>query len=110
MTEKKSIRETIAEMSKRIIENIHPQKIILFGSHARGTAGRDSDVDLLVVVPLEGSKRKKAVEIYTLLAGLGLPKDVIVVTPEEIEKYGNVPGTIVKSALDEGKVLYDRAA
>ena len=81
---KKSVQETIEEMKRRIVEEIHPQKIVLFGSYARGTAGPDSDIDLLIVLQTVVSKRKTAVEIYGLLAGMGIPKDVIVVTPEEV--------------------------
>lgn len=100
----------IEEMVRRIVRYCNPHKIILFGSFARGTAGPDSDVDLLVVLPIEGPRRKKVVEIYRLLAGVGLPKDVLIVTPEELEKYRNIAGTIIRPALLEGKVLYERAA
>ena len=57
------VQKKIEEMVQRIVERFHPEKIILFGSHARGTAGPDSDVDLLVVMPVQGSRRKKATEI-----------------------------------------------
>ena len=97
-------------MKRRIVEGVHPQKIILFGSYARGTAGPDSDIDLLIVLRAEGSKRKKAVEIYGLLAGMGIPKDIIIVTPEEVERYRDIPGTIIHPALREGKILYEQAA
>jgi predicted nucleotidyltransferase len=97
-------------MVRRIAAQFHPDKIILFGSHARGDARPDSDVDLLVVMHPNGSKRARAVEIYGLLAGMGVPKDVIVVTPEEFEAYRDAPGTVIRTARQEGKVLYDRAA
>ncbi|MFY4730924.1 nucleotidyltransferase domain-containing protein [Nitrospira sp. BLG_2] len=80
-----TVQAVIAEMVRRIVERFHPERIILFGSHARGTAGPHSDVDLLVVMQPQGPKRRQAVEIYGLLAGMGVPKDVIVVTPEEFE-------------------------
>jgi predicted nucleotidyltransferase len=105
-----SEQEKIQEMVRRIVKGFHPDKIILFGSYARGTAGPDSDVDLLVVMPVSGSKRKQAIEIDIAIAGLGLPKDVIVVTPEEVEDYRDQVGTIIYPALHEGKVLYERAA
>jgi predicted nucleotidyltransferase len=104
------IQETIREMVRRIAAQFHPDKIILFGSHARGEAGLDSDVDLLVVMPAHGSKRERAIEMYGLLAGMGVPKDVIVVTPEEFEAYRDAPGTVIRTARQEGKVLYERAA
>ncbi len=103
-------QQVINEMVRRIVEGFHPERIILFGSHARGTAGPDSDVDLLVVAAVAGAKRKLAVQIYRALAGVGLPKDVVVVTPEEVEKYRDIPGTVICPALREGKVLYERAA
>jgi hypothetical protein len=59
-------------------------------------------------MPVTGSRRRKAVEIDLALAGIGLPKDIIVVTPEELERYREVVGTIIYPALREGKVLYDR--
>jgi predicted nucleotidyltransferase len=102
------VRETIHEMVRRIVVGFSPEKIILFGSHARGNIDTDSDVDLLVVMHVSGSKRKKAAEIDRALYGTGLPKDVIVVTPEEVEKYQNIVGTVIYPALHEGKVLYER--
>ena len=104
-----SAQEKIQEMVRRIVEQFHPEKVILFGSYARGTAGPDSDVDLLVVTPVSGSKRRLTIEIDIAIAGLGLPKDVIVVTPEEVEDYRDQVGTIIYPALHEGKVLYERA-
>ena len=95
-------------MVRRIVERFHPERIILFGSYARGTAGMDSDVDLLVVKPVQGSKRRERVEIGVALQGMGLAKDIIVSTPEELEQFGQVPGTVLCSALREGKVLYER--
>jgi len=103
-------QEKIAQMVRRIVERFHPEKIILFGSHARGTGGPDSDVDLLVVMPVEGSKRAKTVEIGVALHDIRIPKDIIVVTPDEMAKYGDIVGHIIYPALREGKVLYDRAA
>lgn len=105
-----SVQDVIAEMVHRIVSRFNPDKIILFGSHARGQAGPDSDVDLLIVMPSHGSKRERAIEIYGLLAGMGVPKDVIVVTPGEFEAYRDAPGTVIRTARQEGKVLYERAA
>lgn len=102
-------QKKIKKMVRRIVEGFDPEKIILFGSHAKGMAGPDSDADLLVVMKVRGSKRKKAVQIGVKLAGMGLPKDVIVVTPEEVEKYRNIVGTVIYPALREGKILYERS-
>ena len=97
-------------MVRRIVERFNPLKIILFGSYARGNAGPDSDVDLLIVMPVRGSKRKKAVEIGVALHDIKVAKDVIVVTPQEFEWRKDVIGTIVREAVREGKTLYERAA
>ncbi len=105
-----TVQATIAEMVRHIVERFHPERIILFGSHARGTTGQHSDVDLLIVMQPQGSKRRRAVEIHGLLAGMGVPKDVIVVTPEEFEAYRDAPGTVIRTAWQEGKILHDRAA
>jgi predicted nucleotidyltransferase len=101
-------QEIIAEMVRRIVEEFDPQKVILFGSYARGMAGPDSDVDLLVVMPVQGSRRQQRVAIRTALSGMGLAKDVFVVTPEEVKRYGDLVGSIIRPALREGKVLYER--
>jgi predicted nucleotidyltransferase len=100
----------IREMVRRIVEGFHPQMVVLFGSHARGSAGPDSDVDLLVVMPVAGSKRDLTLKIRKALAGMGLAKDVIVATPEELARYRDLAGTIIYPAMREGTVLYERSA
>ncbi len=110
MVKPDSWEQVCAEVVARIVRRFRPEQIILFGSHARGTATADSDLDFLVVLPANGSKRKQAAEIYGLLAGIGRPKDVVVVTPDEVARYRNVAGTVVRTALTEGRVLYERPA
>ena len=100
----------IHEMVRRIVDNFKPEKVVLFGSYARGTAGPDSDVDLLVIMPIIGRKRDLRIKIRMHLHGLGIAKDIIVATPEEFESYHDIPGTVVRAARLEGKTLYDRAA
>jgi len=95
-------------MVRRIVSRFHPERVILFGSHARGDAGPDSDVDLLVVMPVEGSKREKAVEIGVALHDIRLPKDIVVTTPEAFESRKDIVGTIERPAATQGKVLYVR--
>ena len=102
-------RKLINEMVNRIVEHFDPEKIILFGSHARGEAGPESDVDLLVVMPITGSKRKKMVEIGVSLHDIPLAKDILVTTPEDFEWRKEIVGTIERPAAREGKVLYARA-
>jgi uncharacterized protein len=110
VTDSIPVQESIREMVRRIAAQFHPDKIILFGSHARGKAGPDSDVDLLVVMPVEGSKRRKATEIDGALADRTIPVDLIVVTPEEFERARHQIGSVLRPAALEGLVLYDRAA
>lgn len=103
-------QKTIKEMVRRIVEKFDPIQVILFGSYARGTAGPDSDVDLLVVMPVEGSIREKRLEIRIALHQISMAKDIAVFTPEQVAKYKSIVGTILYPAYREGKVLYERVA
>ena len=100
--------ECIKAMTEIIVERFQPDKIILFGSQARGDADEGSDVDLLVVMPDDVDRRETAVQIHSAVADLPMPKDIIVTTPEEIARRGHVVGTVLRPALREGKVLYGR--
>ena len=97
--------ELLKEVVRRVVAVVHPEKIILFGSGARGTMGPDSDLDLLVIASVP-HRRRAALAIREGLRGLGVPKDVIVATPEDIHRYGDVVGYILRPALKEGKVIY----
>lgn len=105
----RDVEAKLGEMVRRIVDGFHPQKIILFGSRARGDAAPDSDADLLVVMHVRGSRRRQAARMEAALAGIGLPKDIIIVTPSEFERLRHVVGGIVYPAVREGRVLYDRA-
>jgi len=102
--------DRIEKMVQRLVARFNPVAIILFGSWARGEAGPDSDVDLLLVMDVVGSKRKIAVEAYRTLQAMGLAKDIVVVRPEEVDRYRDVVGSLIYPALREGEVLYERAA
>ena len=95
-------------MIERIVQKFDPLKIILFGSRARGEARVDSDYDLLVVLPVVEHKRKVAVEIRRALNGVPASKDIVVTTPEEIRIRGDTLGLVLRPALREGKVIYER--
>lgn len=82
----------------------------MFGSYARGEAGPDSDLDLLVVVKDVAHPRQESTRIRRALRGLLVPIDVIVATPEHLERYRDSPGLIYGPALREGQVLYERAS
>ena len=99
-------RQVIDQMVKRIAEMFHPEKIILFGSMATGEQTDDSDVDLLVIMRHVDDRRKLRNEIHRAVTGLGLPKDIVVLTTEEFERKRSIPGTIAYPADHEGMVLY----
>lgn len=82
-----------------------PARVILFGSHARGEAGPGSDLDLLVIERDVPSRREERVRLRRALKGLGVPIDLIVVSEEQVEEWGEVPGTMLNAALREGRVL-----
>ena len=100
--------ESIQEMTTRIVEQFHPLRIILFGSQARGDARVDSDVDLLVVLPEVENKRESTVAIMRALRDIPVAEDIIVTTPDELERFGEMVGLIYRPALLEGKVLYEQ--
>src|SRR5262245_25093457 len=101
-----SAAANISRMVKRIVKKFHPRQIILCGSHARGEAGPDSDVDLLVVMPVRGSVREQRLKIRAALHDMPFPLDIIVTTPEDFAWRKEVVGTIEWPAAREGKVLY----
>ena len=98
----------IGAMVERIVERHRPLCVLLFGSRARGTAREDSDVDLLVVLDKAPDKHGVAVDIRIALSGMPVAKDIIVTTPEEIRRRGHVYGTVLREALQEGTVMYER--
>ena len=105
------ISEAVVDtMVERIAARFQPARILLFGSRARGTAHRWSDVDLLVVMEEVTDKRRAAVEMGRVLSDLPVSKDIIVTTPEEIARRGHLVGTVLRAALRDGKVVYDRTA
>jgi uncharacterized protein len=106
---KHSITQDIKKMVHRLVDCFDPDQIILFGSHARGTSGPDSDVDLLVIMPVDGSMRSLRIEMRVALHGINRPNDIILATPDQVSRRKNIIGTILYPALKEGQVLYARA-
>jgi uncharacterized protein len=96
-------------IKRRIVRRLQPERIVLFGSQARGSAGPDSDLDILVVVP-EGTDRRAAlIAARVALSDIPLPKDVFVTTPSEAKRFGGIVGTILQPALAEGTTIYARS-
>jgi predicted nucleotidyltransferase len=101
----------IDELVRRIAERFSPERIILFGSRARGDARPDSDIDLLVLFREVEDPRARAAELYEALVGFAeLPKDIVVSTTARFDRFRNVVNTVYWPAAREGKILYDRAA
>jgi predicted nucleotidyltransferase len=100
--------KVLPEITRRILTVSDPEKIILFGSYARGDFGSDSDLDLLVILDGVDSPRSESIHLRRSLRGLLVPVDILVATPEQVERHRNTIGLIYRSALAEGKVLYER--
>ena len=108
MSNPKNNAEFLPEITRRILSVSAPDRIILFGSYARGDFGPDSDLDLLIVMPGVQSPRSESTRLRRALRGLLVPVDIVVVTPQQIERYRNTMGYIYSSAIAEGKVMYER--
>lgn len=99
--------ELLNEITRRIVERVHPERIILFGSRAWGVPTESSDVDLFVILPhSEEPSYRRARTIYQCLRGIGAPIDVIVQTHEEVERSKSVRTSLARNVLDRGRVLY----
>jgi len=108
MPNESEIPELLEEITHRIRATTTPERIILFGSHVRGAASPDSDLDLLVIVRGVTHPRRESTRIRRVLRGLLVPIDVIVATPEQVAQYRDTIGLIYEPALREGRVLYER--
>ena len=99
-------QEVLEDIINRIVETVRPEKIILFGSAARGEMGPHSDVDLLIIRK-GGHSRKLVGQIYRKLHGVGAAVDAVMVSPADVERYKDSHALIIKPALAEGRVVYD---
>lgn len=97
----------MSEIVRRIVVTAQPEKIILFGSRARGDARLDSDIDLLVVADDPQPRSLRASALYGVLSDILVPMDILVYRPEEIEEWRNVPQAFVTTVVREGRVLYE---
>ena len=99
-------------MVRAIVDEVDPEQVILFGSRARGDATAESDFDFVVVEakPFDAGRcrRAESVRLYRALAGLGVCKDILVYSQDEVEYWRDSLNNILARALREGKVLYER--
>lgn len=98
--------ELTNNITRRLVDGFHPEKIILFGSQARDTADERSDVDILVICPFKGKRRHLTVEMDEALDDLEYAFDIVILTPEEFQRDSHIPGTIGRYAQLEGRILY----
>jgi len=96
----------IGKIKKRLVDAFAPEKIILFGSQARGTADDRSDVDILVICTFAGKRRHLMLDMDRALDDLDYAFDILILTPEEFQRDRRIPGTIGRYAQLEGRVLY----
>jgi predicted nucleotidyltransferase len=99
--------DEIHEVGARLGREFRPERVILFGSYAEGTAGTDSDVDLLVVLPFEGRPFHKSLEILNRL-DVRFPCDLIARRPDDVARRYAQGDPLIREALDRGEVLYER--
>ena len=98
------------EIVRRIVATVHPHKIVLFGSRARGEARLGSDIDLLVITDSDEPRHRRPRRLYGALRDIMLPMDIVVYTPEEVEEWSQVRQAFVTYAVREGRALYDEQA
>ncbi len=106
VTTKSVSEEALEEIIRRVVEVAQPERIILFGSAARGEMGPNSDVDLLVVKRGKFDQGRLTEDIYQRLYGVGQAVDVVVVTPEQVARYRNTHWRVIAPALREGREVY----
>jgi len=102
----------LKDMTKTIVQGVNPNKVILFGSYAKGTARPDSDLDFLVIKngPFNAERTREAemVKLWEVCFDYNIPLDFLVYSPEEIEQWQSVPNHVIAHAIKDGKVLYER--
>lgn len=96
------------EVVDRIVSAVQPDKIILFGSFAYGIPTTKSDLDILVIMDSDLPRYKRAIPIYKALAGLLIPKDIVVYAPDEIREWEDVPQAFITTVVNKGKVIYEK--
>lgn len=104
-SDKPQFLDILREIVRRIVEVAQPEKIILFGSSARGDGDGEGDIDVLVIKKCV-RRREVAGKIYQTLIGVGRAVDIVVATPDDVERYRESPSMVIAPALKEGRVIY----
>lgn len=105
---KKIDENLLRDIVQRILKVAQPEKIVLFGSYARGEATEESDLDLLIIQPSDLPRYKRSTPVRLALRGLFPSKDVVIYTPEEVKEWESASTSFIASALREGRILYER--
>lgn len=100
--------ELLADVVRRILSVGSPHKIVLFGSHARGTPRSDSDLDVLIVEDSDLPRYKRSARYRQVLCGVFPAKDIVVWTSQEVEDWKAVPTAFISMVLAEGRLLYEK--
>jgi uncharacterized protein len=98
----------IDEIIRRIVNAVQPEKIVLFGSRARGDARPESDMDLLVIAQSSEPRYRRSSRLYSVLSDILVPMDILVYNPDEVQEWKDVRQAFITTALREGKVLYEK--
>lgn len=101
--------QLLDEITRRIVDRFHPRRVIVFGSQARGDTRRGSDVDLFVEMETDRRPPERAAEVAAVFGLRPWSLDVVVYTPEEVERMRLIRGTLLHRIEQEGRVVYERA-
>jgi predicted nucleotidyltransferase len=100
--------DEIDAVVRRIVARVQPEKVILFGSYAKGTPTINSDLDVFVIKQTDVPMANRADDLKPMLANALLPVDVHIYTPEEVEEYGKEQFSFVSSVLKSGRTVFER--
>lgn len=103
--------ELLKEMTEKIVREVNPRKIVLFGSHASGNARPDSDLDFLVIEDgpfnVHRSRRAEMSRLWMLFPDVRVPIDFLVYSSEEVAKWETSKNHVIHHAMNDGRVLYE---